>query len=241
MNRQNNSVVLLITGCITPNNNVYKVSLKDSKERFLQYIDSIKYYLSYSKIRRIVYCDNSGAAPVNELFDLAEKNEKQFEWLSFVGNSELTVKFGKGYGESEIVNYAIEHSKLISITDFMVKVTGRLIVKNVDCLFTFSNRKLTLWPIKILDADLYINTRIYMMPVQLYKDYFWKVGTYVNDVGGVYLEHAFGYCIRDAKLQYNKFIIPPWIEGISGSTGIRYNPTCLTYLKDCIKLWMYKE
>ena len=80
-----------------------------------------------------------------------------------------------------------------------------------------------------------------MMPIKLYKKYFLNLENMVNDSDNIYLEHAFAMCIREANLKYKKLYIAPWIEGVSGSTGRLYKPSLHSYMRECVKLWLYKE
>lgn len=230
---------LLITGCMVPNSNTPKLVLRNQNERKEQYLESIKYYIIHSKVKKIIYCDNSNAKPELELMILAKKNNVCLEWISFKGDVEKTVQYGKGYGESEIVNYAFEHSQLIKKCSYFVKITGRLIVKNLNLLIETSNAEIRFYPNRTEDRRLYINTRIYMMPIDVYRNYFRMSGSYVNDNENIYLEHAFGKCIMNGAIKYKKFWFVPWVEGVSGSTGRIYKPSAISYLKDMIKLWIY--
>lgn len=235
-----NKTAILITGCISPNHDTPKLVLSDKEERKKQYFASIEYYILNSMVKNIIYCDNSEIAPEMELISLAKKNGVNLEWLSFKGNVQKTVQYGKGYGECEIVSYALEHSELIKKCSYFVKITGRLIIKNLNVLLKLTDGGIQFWPNKTEDNRLYINTRIYMMPIGLYHSCFEDAGSYVNDNQNIYLEHAFGICIKKRNVHYKKFMIVPWVEGISGSTGRIYQPSISGYLKDLIKLWMYK-
>ena len=231
--------VLLITGCISPNSQTPKLVLTNSDMRRQQYIDSIKYYIEYANVDNIVYCDNSGAYAEQELNELAEKRGKRFEWISFYGDTSKTVQFGKGFGECEIVNYALQHSDLIKQCEYLVKVTGRLVIKNLNVLLRLSKKGIYFCPNTTEDNRLYINTRIYMMPIKAYNLYFQKAVDYVDDINNVYLEHAFGICVENSRIPFKKFVFAPWVEGISGSTGREYKPSVISYLKDDIKLKIY--
>ena len=99
----NEDVVLLITGCICPNQNQRFLVLKDAEERLKQYLDSIRFYIESSPFTKIVFCDNSAYScdSVQELMDVAQKRNKTLEWLSFQGNHEKITEQGKGYGEGK--------------------------------------------------------------------------------------------------------------------------------------------
>ncbi len=235
-----NETVLLITGCMSPSTKVYKLTISNTEERRSQYLASLYYYIRNTKINKIVYCDNSNALSDQRVIDEAIRYGKKLEWLSFHGDEEKSSTQGKGYGEAEIVKYALEHSELLSNAKYFIKITGRLLVKNLDFISKFSKKNsIYFHPVITLTNRFYINTRIYMMPISIYLDYFFDIGDLVNDSKEVYLEHAFGMLIQNEKLKYKKFCVVPWIEGKSGSTGVDYNPNLYSYFKDSIKLWLY--
>lgn len=51
--------------------------------------------------------------------------------LQFDGGN-FPAYLGKGYGELQIIKYAVEHSELLEKCDFIVKITGRYLVENID-------------------------------------------------------------------------------------------------------------
>ena len=232
--------VLVVTGCISPNPRTPQLKLKDDIFRKKQYIESLRFYIENAKIDNIVYCDNSGASVDSELASLAERRGKRFEWISFYGDTDKTIAYGKGYGECEIMKYVLIHSELVKRSNYLIKVTGRLIVRNINLLMRLSGKNVCFCPNKTEDHRLYINTRIYMMPIETFKRDFQGAINYINDNNKIYLEHAFGICVVNNSVSFKKFMIAPWIEGISGSTGREYKPTFWAFIKDNIKLRMYR-
>jgi len=239
---KNKDIVLLITGCISPDSFVPVLALKDPVERRRQYIKSIKYYIQNTFFKNIVYCDNSGAVADEELKFLADKYQKNFEWLSFVGDSKKCIDCGKGYGEGEIVNYALEHSSIMSQCSFMIKITGRLKVTNLELLLRFAAMdKVQFLPNKTMDRRHYINTRIYMMPIEVYRQCFKDAYLLVDDEKGVFMEHAFGICSDKNAIKYKKFIVCPRIVGGSGSTGRVYQTDLAEHIKNTLKMYLYRR
>jgi len=128
--------VLLITGCISPIKNQQWLQISEANIRLKQYIDSIKYYITHSVFDQIVFCDNSNYQCVEKdmLIDFAGQYDKKLEWLTFSGNSSIIRQWGKGAGEDEILQYAFSHSSLLKNTTSFAKVTGRLILKNINAI-----------------------------------------------------------------------------------------------------------
>lgn len=213
---------LLLTGCIKPVEGQSYLVLKDPEERLRQYWESLKFYLLQTDFKRIIFCENSGY-PL-ELLDfekLATKNGKELELLSFCGDTERTRIRGKGFGEGEIVAYALSHSRHAADIRHFVKVTGRLIVRNMedirnrlDMSHFYINRLLVRNDAEVLD------TRLYATPVELYKRYFLNLYTGVSVEFN--LEKAFTKCFYDEKIRFRCFPRYPEFHGICGGDGMVY-------------------
>ena len=205
---------LLITGCITPNSDVPLLALKDMDNRRKQYLESIIFFLTKSNLSKIVFCDNSNSPKDDKIYEIAKKKGKDFEWLSFMGNSEEVINKGKGYGEGEIIKYAISNSSIIKNCETIIKVTGRLIVKNLNtCLFYFSNK----YSYFDFHKD-FVETKCYFIRKDVYEAKLLSVQYEVDDKNGYYLEHAMYDNLRkDRSIRQ----IPIYLNiiGQSGSTG----------------------
>lgn len=217
-------MVLLLTATVQPNLNTPFLAIKDQTERLEQYIDCIHFFLDKSRITDIVLCDNSNidSCLFSDVIAEANMKKKKLEILSFRGNADKVIQFGKGYGEGEIVNYAIKNSTLIKKNGYFLKITGRLKVNNIDDLVErlkynkiYINRSET-------KERKYANTRLYAMSSADYDTYFSKVHLNVNDASSYYLENAFRDCIVTNKISTYNFPVFPRIIGYSGSTGAKY-------------------
>ena len=217
-------MVLLITGAMTPQNDISNVVIKDAEERKSQYILALEKCLKTKGIKKVVYCDNSNPDKIEfvSLLKLADEIGVKFELLSFEGDSKLVSEKGKGYGEGEITKYALEHSRLLADENYFIKLTGRLYIDNLDkiiahikedrCYFNYPNKTIR----NMCD------TRFYAMPIEKYKEYFGDAYTKVKDEEGFFLEHAFAACVRENKLITFNFPLYPRITGLSASTGAVY-------------------
>lgn len=216
------NICLLITGCISPNKEQSFLFLKDIEERLKQYIDSILYYLRYSSFKMIVYCDNSNFFydNIDWICSEAERHGKQFEWISFLGDDGKIVKCGKGYGEGEIIEYALENSKLLRESKAFFKVTGRLKVLNIDYIL----RRIKSENKNYFNRDIYsgrkgIDTRFYCVNTEFYRNNLLKV-YYGLDVVNRSLENAFWDALK--QKEYKNLPAFPKVDGISGGNGRNY-------------------
>lgn len=218
-------VSLLITGCISPIRIQKNLYLKDINERESQYIDSIKYYICNTEIKQIVFCENSNfkSNHIEELYILAKQHNKIFEWIAFEGNALKVQENGKGYGEGEIIKYALENSKILNKTEYFFKVTGRLKVINIDTIYkkisTYSAFNFDIYRSKAFD------TRFYFVDKKFYIKYLEDLYLFVteNENHVVALEDIFYEKLSNQRTK----CLPryPRIEGISGGNGIDYCKT----------------
>lgn len=127
------SEVLLITASINIQNTPF-VTIRDSRERLLQYLMGIVAWVKLTKINTIVFCENSNASyDFSKIIKFVRNEGKELEVLVFSGNRG-SQKYGKGYGEGEIVEYAMKNSRNLKNSTNFYKITGRLFIPEFDVL-----------------------------------------------------------------------------------------------------------
>lgn len=213
-------MILLLTGCINPNGMSY-TTLSSKEERKIQYIEAIRFYLSNTKYP-IVFSENSGT-DISYLFSNAIESGR-LEILTFCGNQDK--ERGKGYGECEIIQYALDHSKIIhsNHNQRIAKITGRLIVSNIKIiihLHTFIFPKQTVFC--SINSDLsFPDSRFFIAPITVFH-LLLQAKEKINDFKGYYFEHALCNILKkEINIHYSPFFIYPQIKGMSGSTGKQY-------------------
>lgn len=221
-------MILLLTGCINPDGMPF-TALNDCKEREKQYQETILFYLINTNYN-IVFVENSGT-DISISFQDAIKSGRM-EYLCFHGNKNK--ERGKGYGECEIIQYALCHSKLINNArdKRIAKITGRLKVKNIKTIVTIHTllfpKQTTLCAI---NSDLsFPDSRFIIAHTEFYQT-FLKNKDKINDSAGFYFEHALCDTLKNEKLfSFSPFFIKPNIEGMSGSTGETYTKEQNTFI-----------
>lgn len=217
-----NDIGLLITGCISPIRTQKNLYLKNVEQREKQYIDSIEYYICNTSIKWIVFCENSNfhSKYLDSLIILAEKNNKKFEWISFEGDSFKVQERGKGYGEGEIVKYALEKSEVLKKTKYFLKVTGRLKVLNINSICN----KLSFCP--AFNYDIYrtnaYDTRFYFVEKEFYIKYLEDLYLYVNEEENDIIALEDIFYKRLSSYEVNCLPYYPKFEGVSGGNGTDY-------------------
>jgi hypothetical protein len=170
-----------------------------------------------------VFVENSGTDISQEF--ISEVNHGRLEYLTFKGNQDKAR--GKGYGECEIIEYALNNSAIINSTHDcqIAKITGRLRILNINSIirihrFIFSKKSVLC---AINSALTFPDSRFFIAPIDFYRAFTKKKET-INDSDGFFFEHALCNVIKEEKsYPFSPFLLIPRIEGMSGSTGEIYN------------------
>jgi hypothetical protein len=207
--------------------------LTDPEERKKQYIDSIIFFISKSPFRKIVVCDNSNYSYPQSLCDLARSHNKELELISFSGNALLVTKYGKGFGEGEILEYVLLNSVLIKQVDAFFKITGRLkLINALELLRQMDEHENYFMPISLLRPQFMmpeaarrcVDVRVYYTTKAFFKEYLLLVYKDVRDKDIFFLEHVYHKAMENVASKVSRFPLAPEIIGMSGSNG-----------------WMFKE
>jgi hypothetical protein len=212
--------IILLTACVNPQGMSY-CALQNGNIRLNQYKDAIFFYLSNTKYR-IVVVDNSGFDFSNDFIDSI--NLGRLEVMCFYGNS-YDKSRGKGYGELSIIDYTFKNSKFINENSYIIKITGRIIVSNINEIIDKHHL-----PSNILNVigDISLNMKIIRSIIfgasyKFYTDFFFMNKDLINDSKNIFFEHALRYSVSQMiKNGKGKFIqIHTNIEyiGLSGTTG----------------------
>lgn len=221
--------VILLTACINPDGMAF-TKLTDPDERKKQYINAINYYVSNTTLP-IVFVENSNT-DISLLFDATIRSGR-LEMFTFKGNKDKVR--GKGYGEAEIIDYALNHSKIIDEASILIKITGRLVIYNVMKLVTSRNSFCLNRSVQctVNSEFSFADSRILIAPVAFIKQILVE-RLKINDSKHVFFEHILLKIIKEEhSFYYFPFILEPQITGMSGSTGEQYKK-----VKSSFKKWM---
>jgi hypothetical protein len=198
--------------------------LTDSKVRLELTVESIRRWRFTRGISGVVVCDGSGydLSPHIDAGSPKEAGHK-CEVLTFINDTAGVRTKGKGYGEGEIVMYALRHSEMLNKSPSFAKCTGKLWVENyIECARGFNGLAAFDFGGKFKPKK--IETRFYMVNKEFFLSSLGGLHNKVNDADGYYLEDAFKEGLK--TLRFSDFIMypTPRIRGVSGSTGISYRP-----------------
>jgi hypothetical protein len=212
--------------------------------RMMHTIESISEWLRIDPHVQIVICDGSG-------FDFSETVKVNFpaaniECIFFDNDAKKIKIHGKGYGEGEIIRYAIEHSRLMKESEVFIKCTAKLWVANFhQCLLqwnkqficgayfanVFSHKKTAL---------KFIDTRFYISRKDFYLKHFSVAHVQLGNTEQS-IEDAFLDVIQNKKIKHILFRTPPVICGVGGGSGKYYKSGVIRVLKDRMRNWIARS
>ena len=242
-NMTSNFPPILLTSCVFVSDQ--SVSLKDKDTRIRYTLESVEKWLAISPDLRLVICDGSN-------FDFSKVILEKFpganiECIFFENRIEMVRLHGKGYGEGEIVNYALQHSASLKESDFFAKCTSKLWVENFfDCLEHWNGKFLC----KAFFSNVfslgktrfeYVDTRFYLVSKSFYLKYLSTVYLNVGGEQGLSLEHCFRDVIRKEQFSKIMFNVPPVICGVAGGSGTYYKNNLKRRIKERIRLRIVKR
>lgn len=233
-------VSILLTACVNPDG-MALTALQDKDERLVQYEQALNWYLDHTDYP-IVFVENSGCDISSHYLSRIE--EGHLEMLTFLGN-DYPHDFGKGYGEAEILDYALKHSAFLKDTDVIVKITGRLICRNVNTLIGMCKRTDTVMAQVIKDrwGRMQCKSQVVVFPQEFLRDFFLPFSSYLNDTKRYWFEHLLWDASRawqQEGFRFKEFIYLPRIEGQSGSMGTRYTNSLWDTMVYPLKVFVHK-
>jgi hypothetical protein len=226
-------VVLLMTATITPPDNCPDLARNDPALRMRDYITALSFYLNVPPqyCDRIIFAENSDTnlEPLKSILKSNHYN-KQVEFISFPQGNNYPPKYGKGYGEMLLIDYAMDNSRILSKDDFIWKATGRLILNNFNAMIRTSPVDYDVYcdlhnGYKLLRLEHFFDPRFYAFTRKGYDAYF---RPHTDKLRGAHIEHYF-HDVLSRRLNDGK-IIPrfkkvPMIRGIVASSNDNYFTT----------------
>ena len=230
---------LIITTAALPGD-VPFLEMRDSEQRIAKYLKAINIWLKKIPDLRIVLCDGTGF----DWIDIVEEKypNHHFECLHFINDMNSVKKYGKGFGEIEILNFAVNNSRYVAEQSRFMKITGKYWVNNIckfddEDLFCDFKCKSTFLIFKL--KLLYINSSFFICSSQMYLKYFYNSSILINYHSGDDLEHVMGKIIISNNIKNYQFKRFPGIAGWSGTSNTPFDLSPIT-LKDKLREIKYR-
>ncbi len=219
-------LVVLLTATIDPGE-MESLRVRDPRIRRQAYEQALGFYSVALPDTPVIFCENTGhdLAGIREIAARKGSRSQAIEVLSFSGNR-YPVGLGKGFGEIGILGHALTHSRLLPEDALVLKVTGRLIVRNVASLLARLARK----PQVELFCDLrgnlsWADSRVFAATTRLLRDCLVPLREMADDARGDTFEVLLARAAHRALARGGRWeMLPtsPRIEGVSATSGERY-------------------
>ena len=213
--------------------------LNDPDLRIKYTLESIREWLLRKPALRIVICDGSGfdfSSLIKNTFPMAN-----IECLSFMNDSMQIARHGKGFGEGEIIRYAINQSKLLQESEVFMKCTAKLWVTNIQqCLSQWNGYFLcnayfaNIFAFKKTKI-MFFDTRFYIIRKDFYLRYFLDSHLNLDDVSNQSIENAFLKIVIKKRMEGIIFKMPPIVCGMGGGSGKYYKRGIVRIIKDRLR------
>lgn len=230
----NKEIIILLTGTINVGNKHF-TTLLDSNERAEQYIDTIKYYLNKTRLK-IVFSENSGT-DISQLFR-EEVDTGRIEFITHNGN-DYNQELGKGRGEMNCIEYAINNSSIITENSFVFKITGRYRILNLNKFIEQFNYDPQIEILVDLTKELqFSSSAIFGFTQNFFKKYLIHQKAKLNDSKNYFFEHGLANAIINAigdGTKFHLFKYYPRISAVSGTTGSKYPSSLFYYIPRYLK------
>jgi hypothetical protein len=212
------SYPLLVTSAVhvsDPN-----VCIRNSTDRLKYTLEAIEKWREIDPELFIVICDGSG-------FDFSSffSDDAKVECLAFVNDQVGVAHNGKGFGEWQIIEYALNNSTFLLDSDYFCKCTGKLWVENFLELkqifsggFLFDAHTTGLRSIPNMQLN-FLETKFLIAETKKFFNVFEDAGYEVNDQAGRYLETIFKLRLDECGVENFLSSVPFQIVGFSGSDG----------------------
>jgi len=237
-------IPILITSSIVPYDSGVKLS--DPQQRLFHAIEAIEQWIRVAPGSKLILCDGSN-------FDFKPIIKEKFpsteaECLYFENDRSKIITHGRGYGEGEIVKFALKHSAFLREADRFAKCSSKLWVENYaecasewadDCLFSaiFKNFFSISKRVEMTQVD----TRFYISTNAFYLKNLADAHCQIDSTSGFGLEDSFCAALRKINQKRYLFSALPIIRGVGGGTGKYYKYNWHRVTKDRIKLGIAKR
>jgi hypothetical protein len=211
--------------------------LRNEEERIKLTLEALKKWIEIAPTHKIIICDGSNYNFTNDCKKKIPKNN--IEFLYFENNTSLVREYGKGYGEGEIVKFALENSLFLRHEDFFIKCSARIWVENFrkiliswngifECDLGLKRNKL-----RVPIIPYYVDTKFYIVNKSFYLKHFLNNYKNVRDKEWNFLEHEFFKSLLNLGDKVGPYLISqkPTILGVSGTYDKKYKTSKFYILK----------
>lgn len=237
------NVPLLITSAIQPPPNVPFLQLTDPLKRKLATKAALLFWVTKG-VRRIVVADATGSKLLSDE-EVAELRSLQVETeqISYAQDVARLIEKGKGYGEGQLIEFALRSSQLLGEATHFYKSTGKTFVRNfadIHNLIVRNSFDVMFWK--------RVEPHILMQPWADCRFYFTTVDFARRHLLPAYLrtEDKVAACEYHILQELNRtattgLALRPFVQGLEGGTDQDYFDQSLGVLDTQLQCWAIRR
>ncbi|EAZ79803.1 hypothetical protein [Algoriphagus machipongonensis] len=219
-----NKIVILLSATIKPFMETF-MAARSIEEREEDYFKAAEFYLG--KGFPVVFVENS-MYHSERIFNLKNRFP-EFEILQFESTSS---HLGKGHGEKQLMDYALANSTLLAQSEYLLKITGRYIVQNIQEFIGGLETDMKPVYINFLRDLTWGDTRILLMSKAYYKEIFAPFcDQYLDEKNNVILERVFARSVHHHMSKGGTFGFWPVYPSYLGFDGSYGDPIKFSFFK----------
>jgi hypothetical protein len=234
------SATVLITTANKPPQGVPFLKMTNVAMRLITSKASVFFWAAHGA-KRIVIADATGENILNsEDILLLKKISVEVEQINYCQNEELIKKRGKGYGEGELIKFALKNSKFLEVENNFFKCTGKLYCrnfKNIIEMINQNNIQNIFWRY-VGEGDSmqqWIDTRFFFTTKEFCEKHL--IPAYLKADETKAAAEFYCFNIIEKELESAK-ALRPLLSGFSGGTGDQYFDLSLGYLDINFPCWV---
>lgn len=192
--------------------------VKNIRERYHMYTESIEAYIRKSVFNNIVFAENSQYEfPEDRFSEIAHKYSKQFEYVRCPSYIRETISHGKSYGEARMIEDALKTSSLLQESSTIYKITGRIFLKNSKDICKTLKRHKNEYIVYM--SKKWCFTNIFKFNRADYITYWDNIWKRCDEKSGNDIERVFFKILdENPNLDVGCFSVYPYFDGIQGAT-----------------------
>ena len=130
------------------------------------------------------------------------------------------------------------------LDDLIIKITGRYIVSNIVQILSYTTNENYIYAnISKINGRFLCDSRVFVAPISVLKEYFLPNKEMINDSLGCYFEHILYYSIslwQNNGGKVKEFRCPINFIGVTGSTGKMLSKHPQSCFKALVRFYLHK-
>jgi hypothetical protein len=233
---------VLITCAINPPPGIKYLNLSDPAQRLITTKCSVYFWASIG-IKKLLIVDSTSTSVLDENeLETLKITGIDVEQITFQQKDEDIIQKGKGYAEGKLIEFALNHSRILKNETSFFKSTGKVFCRNLPKiinLISSSEVKSIFWSLFEHDKFNTVDTRFFYASIEDCRTILLPIYDSLN-------ETTIGKCIEETlTIYFDQLLIKgrslrPQLSGFAGGHGKQWEETHLGDIENSFPCWFKK-